>query len=237
MAKNRTPPKFEARNERDLLRAAKKALPEEFPNPERLGCPDPSTLQAIAVHELSTPDIDDWVDHIATCSQCFAAYNAYRNAYTSRRNRRRVGALVAAFAVLLASWLLGRKVLFPTEHHPEQIAESTPRTAILDFRNRTSDRSVQDSPKVPPEIPHLSQSLLNVQIRLPLGTEDGQYSLEFRNSGGGIAVRTTGTAVWDGTNETLSARIDLRAIEPGRYTLAIRKGAESWRQYSIIVDP
>ena len=60
--------------------------------------------------------------------------------------------------------------------------------------------------------------------------------LQFRNNAGGIAAQSTGTAKWDGTTETLSARIDLRTIEPGQYTLAVRKGASSWRQYSVFVD-
>jgi hypothetical protein len=71
---------------------------------------------------------------------------------------------------------------------------------------------------------------------LPLGTEDGQYSLQFRNSAGEITAQTTGTAKFDGTTETLSARIDLRKVEPGQYTLEIRQGTSSWRRYSVFVD-
>jgi len=236
MARHSTRPRFEPRNETDLLRAAKKALPEEFSNPERLGCPEASTLEAIAERHLSVPDIDDLVDHIATCSQCFAAYSAYRNAYCSRRNRRRVGALMAVLAVMLTGWYLGRRALSPLRHNPEQIAEVAPLTAVLDFHNRTSERSAQAPLPAPQETPHLRRSLLNLQIMLPLGTDEGQYSVQIRNNAGGVAAQSIGTAKWDGTTETLSARVDLRTAEPGQYTLAVRKGTSSWHQYSIFLD-
>ena len=236
MGRKQTPPKFERRNETDLLRVATEALPSDFPNPERLSCPEASTLQAIAGRRLSVPDVDDVVDHIATCSPCFTAYSAYRREHRSRSYRRRSAAAVIVLTVVISSWYLGRKALSPTQRSPQQISEVTPLTAVLDFRNSTAQRSDQTPLPRPQEAPHLRRSLLNLQIQLPLGTEDGSYALQFRNNTGGIAAESTGTAKWDGTTETLSARIDLRTVEPGQYTLAVRRGAASWRQYSVFVD-
>ena len=236
MARKPTEPKFGRRNEKDLLRVATEALPSDFPNPERLNCPEASTLQAIAGRRLSLPEVDDVVDHIATCSPCFTAYSAYRKEHSSRSNRRRYTAVAIVLTVVIASWYLGRKALSPTQRSPQQISEVTPLTAVLDFHNSTAERSDQTPLPRPQEPPHVRRSLLNLQIQLPLGTEDGSYAVQFRDSAGGIAVQATGTAKWDGTTETLSARIDLRMIEPGQYTLAVRKGTASWRQYSVFVD-
>lgn len=236
MAKELARPKFERRDETELIRAAAEALPSVFPNPERLSCPEASTLEAIAGRRLSFPDIDDLLDHIAMCSPCFAAYSVYRKEHCSRYNRRRYAAAVAVLTVVIAAGYFGRNVLSPTHRPSEQISEVAPLTAVLDFHNRTSDRSIQAPLPEPQETLHLRRSLLNVQILLPLGTEDGQYSVQFRNNAGGIAAQSTGTAKWDGTTETLSARIDLRRVEPGQYTLALRNGTSSWRQYSIFVD-
>ena len=212
------------------------ALPAVFPNPDRLSCPEAITLEAIAGRCLSFPDIDGLLDHIATCSPCFTAYTVYRAEYCSCRKRRRCVAVVAILTAVITAGYLGHRVFSPTHPFPEQIAEVAPLTAILDFHNRTSERSVQAPPPVPQETPHLRRSLLNVQILLPLGTEDGQYALQFRNNAGGLIAQSTGTARWDGTTETLTARIDLRRVEPGQYTLAIRKGTSSWHLYSIFVD-
>ena len=236
MAKKPTLPKFGRGAETDLLRVATEALPSDFPNPERLSCPEASTLQAIAGRRLSLPDVDDVVDHIATCSPCFTAYSAYRKERRSRSYRRRYAATVIVLTVVIASLYLGRKALSPIQRSPQQISEVTPLTAVLDFHNSTAERSDPTPLPRPQEAPHVRRSLLNLQIQLPLGTEDGSYAVQFRDSAGGIAVQATGTAKWDGTTETLSARIDLRMIEPGQYTLAVRKGTASWRQYSVFVD-
>ena len=236
MAKKPTLPKFGRGAETDLLRVATEALPSDFANPERLNCPEAGTLQAIAGRRLSLPDVDDVVDHIATCSPCFTAYSAYRKEHSSRSNRRRYTAVAIVLTVVIASWYLGRKALSPIQRSPQQIFEVTPLTAVLDFHNSTAERSDQTPLPRPQEPPHVRRSLLNLQIQLPLGTEDGSYAVQFRDSAGGIAVQATGTARWDGTTETLSARIDLRMIEPGQYTLAVRKGTASWRQYSVFVD-
>jgi hypothetical protein len=236
MAKDLVRPKFEPRDETDLVRAATEALPAVFPNPERLNCPEASTLEAIAGRHLSFPHIDDLLDHIATCSPCFTAYGVYRKEHCSHCNRRRCAAVVAVLTVVITAGYFGHKVLSPTHRPLEQISEVAPLTAVLDFHNRTSERSVQAPPPEPQETPHLRRALLNVQILLPLGTEDGQYSVQFRSNAGAIAAQSTGTAKWDGTTETLSARIDLRRVEPGQYTLAVRKGTSSWRLYSIFVD-
>jgi hypothetical protein len=236
MAKNLARPKFEPRDETDLLRAATEALPAVFPNPERLSCPEATTLEAIAGRCLSFPDIDNLLDHIATCSPCFTAYTVYRAEYCSRRDRRRYVAVVAVLTVVIAAGYIGRRVLSPTHRLPEQISEVAPLTAVLDFHNRTSERSVQAPVSEPEVTPHLRRALFNVQILLPLGTEDGQYSVQLRNNAGGIATQSTGIAKWDGATEALSARIDLRRVEPGQYTLAVRTGTASWRLYSIFVD-
>jgi hypothetical protein len=236
MAKEMATPKFERRNEKDLLRSATDALPSDFPNPGRVGCPEGSALEAIAGRRLSFPDIDDIVDHIATCSPCFIAYNGYRKKYCSRNNRSRSIAGVALLAALLATWYFAHPFLAPSKRTPPQLSEVSPPTAILDFHDRTSERSDQAPAPRPIETPHLRRSLLNLQIRLPLGTEDGEYALQFRNSVGGITVQATGTVKWDGATETLSARVDLRTIAPGQYTLAVRKGISRWRQYSVFVD-
>ena len=236
MARTMAKPKFARSSESELLRSATDAVPLDFPNPERIGCPESSTLDAIAGRHLSVPNIDDVVDHIATCSPCFVIYSLYRKKYCSRNNRNRSITAAAVLAALIATWYFGHPFLSVPGRNTTQISEVAPSAAVLDFHDRTLERSDQVQTPGPTQTPHLRRSLLNLQIRLPLGTEDGQYALQFRNAAGAITAQTTGTAKWDGTIETLSARIDLRTVEPGPYTLAVRKGASSWHHYSVFVD-
>jgi hypothetical protein len=235
MARERAGPKFVRRNQKDLIAVARGALASDFPNPERIGCPEARILDAVAGRQMTFSEVNDVVDHIATCSPCFDVYTAYRKKYRSRHHWKRSIAGVALLAALAATWYLGRQFL-PQGAKVPQIAEVAPLTAVLDFHDRTAERSDQVQPSGSIAIPHLRRSLLNLQIRLPLGTEDGQYSIEFRRSDGQTVVQTTGTAKWDGSAETLITQIDLRSIQPGQYALAVRRAASSLRQYSIFVD-
>jgi len=50
-------------------------LLEAFPNPERKGCPDEKTLRAFAEDRL--PPGDPTLQHVASCSECYAEYRHY----------------------------------------------------------------------------------------------------------------------------------------------------------------
>ncbi len=236
MPKNSPRKHFGQRGEAALLRIATEALPSDFPNPERLSCPNIGELKALAERRLSSAGLDDVVDHIATCSPCFAAYSVYRKQYRSRYIARRAVVITVALGIALATGYIGRTIFVSRPRGPEQVATVLPIPVLLDFSNTTAERSDRVLSQGPAVVPHLQRALLNVQILLPLGTEDGQYSLEFRDPAGAVAGRAAGTAIWDGTKEKYSAQIDLRKFRPGQYTLVIRKGNSSPRQYSVIVE-
>jgi hypothetical protein len=219
------------RDERRLLRIAAQSVNGDFPNPERLGCPGSDCLKAMARRRISLTQADDLVDHIATCAPCFDEYGNHR-----RRHRVRVVAIPAlAFAVILmailAVWRFG-----PSHQLLPEVAKVPVLKATLDFRNRTVERS--DRPQSPnATAPHLRRAVLDITIKLPIGTEDGPYAVQFRTHLDQPLANATGTATWDGSAETLTARVDLHNLAPGEYTLAIRRnGSSSWRTYSVILD-
>ena len=51
-------------------------LLETFPNPERKGCPDDKTLEALAEDRL--PAEHPARLHVGSCSECYAEYRHYR---------------------------------------------------------------------------------------------------------------------------------------------------------------
>ena len=51
-------------------------LLERFPNPERIGCPDDKTLRAFAEDRL--PPGSSPLEHVSSCSECYAEYRHYR---------------------------------------------------------------------------------------------------------------------------------------------------------------
>ena len=224
---------FTRREERRLLDLATDYVRAAFPNPERLGCPGSEALKSIAGRHLKFPEAEDIVDHIATCSPCFLEYNAMR-----RRSRRRlVGGTALCLVGLLLTGLIWR-LATPMRPRNDTIAQQppTPLKAVLDFRNRTVKRSDREQTSNEPVAPHLRRALLNLSINLPIGVEDGLYSVQFRNQFGQSVVNAEGTATWDGSAETLVTAVDLRNLAPGEYILAVRRGNSAWREYAVILD-
>jgi hypothetical protein len=225
---------FTRREEQRLLELATDYVRSGFPNPERLGCPGSEALKSIAGRHLDFPEAEDFVDHIATCSPCFLEYNAIR-----RRSQRRFagGIALCCVVILLVTGLILRLATSTRPANPT-IAQQPPTAikAVLDFRSRTVARSDGKQSPVEQVAPHLKRALLSLNINLPVGVEDGLYSVQFRNQFGQSVLNSEGTAAWDGSAETLATAVDLRNLTPGEYILAVRRGSSAWREYAVILD-
>jgi len=88
----------------------------------------------------------------------------------------------------------------------------------------------------PAETPHLTRGRLDLSIKLPIGTEDGVYTVQFRSNGDGPAAEATGSATWNGTSEVLKITTDLRTVPPGSYTIAILSANSSVRHYPVFLE-
>lgn len=222
------------RAEKRLVKMATEAVREDCTNPERIGCPSSDAVHAVARRSLGFPDFENIVDHIATCAQCFQDYTRQR-----RRNRlRTAGVAVLSCAVLLVLGLLW-KYGTPKQLRPkETVAREAPTpvvAATLDYSNWTVERSQQSRPR-PAATPHLPRGPLELTIKLPIGTEDGAYTVQFRFNDNRAVAEAVGTATWDGTAEALKIRTDLRNVPPGAYTVAIRSASSLLRLYPVILE-
>ncbi|MGB7720452.1 MAG: hypothetical protein WBL65_11165, partial [Bryobacteraceae bacterium] len=88
----------------------------------------------------------------------------------------------------------------------------------------------------PAETPHLTRARLNLTIKLPIGTEDAVYTVQFRSNNNETVVEAVGSATWDGTAEALKIGPDLRNVPAGAYTLAIRSANSSLRLYPVVLE-
>jgi hypothetical protein len=222
--------------ERLLIRVATEAINTDFPNPERLGCPESTALKAIAQRHLSGPDTEDNIDHIATCAPCFEEYNRHRQRHLLLRRGRFALICAAGVVAVGVAWHFGRMNRASEKQPVAQQAYDPVLTATLDFSNRTVERSGEVQRKPEPKTPHLRRAVLKLTIRLPIGTEDGAYSVEFWTGNDQPVAKATGNAVWDGSAETLITTVDLRKLAPGEYTLAIRNARWSWSTYRVFLD-
>ena len=224
------------REEKRLIESAANSVKLDFPNPERLDCPGPDVLMAIAQRRLSSLETEDIIDHIATCSPCFLEYTEGRRRHHLHVITGVALACAAAIVAVVVVWRFGPVHLFPRKEPLARELPSPVLKATLDFRYTTVERSKGAPPSNNQEIPHLRSTLVDLIIKLPIGTEDGVYSLQLRNRLDQPIVDTTGTATWDGSAETLITTVDLRKLEPGEYILALRHGSSSWRAYPVVVD-
>jgi hypothetical protein len=228
-------PRVKHRDESRLLRVAIQVIHSDFPNPDRLGCPGRDALRAIERRRLSFPEAEDVVDHIATCAACF-------DEYTSNRRRHRLHVVRAVLAcsislvLAIAVWWRVNPTLFSVRRTPA-VSSANPTLAVtLDLRKRTVERSGQSHLPEGVAISHLRRALLALTIKLPIGVEDGVYSVQVRDRMDQTIVEAVGTAKWDGSAEVLTTTIDLRGLRGDDYLLAIGGNGSSWRKYPVRLE-
>jgi len=224
------------RVEKRLIKMVGEAVSANCPNPERIGCPGPAAVEAVVGRRLEFPRFDDAVDHIATCAPCFAEYNRKRQ----RSRILRAGAVMLGCAGLLVLGLVWKhgpaKHPYPKEPVAKEASASAPAlTATLDYRNWTTERSEQSRPRTT-EPPHLTRGRFDLTIMLPIGTEDGSFTVQFRTNNNESVAEVTGTATWNGTAEALKIRADLRNVPAGSYTVAIQSPNSSVRLYPLVLE-
>jgi hypothetical protein len=202
-----------------------RGLSREFPNPERVGCPDSSILRGIASRKLALSQAAPWFDHLSACSPCFQDFTKLRREATGQR--RRIQVWLAAAAVLLFAfggllWVRSRAL----PHAPD--------VAVLDLRDRSVARGQNhaDTAQAPLEIPRTTKHLI---LDLPIGSNEGIYDLALLTGTGDEISRATGTAKLEGNTVIFRAVIDIDRVAPGSYVFGVRQPGLEWSQYPVRV--
>ena len=198
-----------------------KGLSREFPNPERVGCPDSAVLRGIASHKLSLAQAEPWLDHLGSCSPCFQDFTKFRK--QTAKQSRSIQFWLAAAAVLVFAvggwlWLRARPSVRSTE------------TAVLDLRDRSVVRgqSPPDANQHPLEIPRTTKHLI---LDLPIGSREGNYYIALFNEAGSESLRVSGTAILENHIVILRADFDPGSVLPGPYFLGLRQSGVEWTRF------
>jgi len=239
-----------------FLRLLDRELAEGFPNPNRIGCPDSELLQRLARHQVPIPEIDPWIDHLGSCSECFADFNRLRLA--SRVRQQRFILYGAAASVLLASagllwWQLsrGRETSAPIagvaaknplvvagkgsgrEDVASTGADRKPFEVMLNLTRSTTrgEKNTNDSQMI-----RVPARLLKCRMTLPLGSSNGLYYVRVQRTAQSEALKTgQGNASINGGNVRLDVELDLSNMAAGRYLLSYRHAGESWHPVAIVI--
>ena len=78
------------KDEERILDLLARGLLREFPNPQRVGCPDSTILKGIAFRKLRLAEVEQWMDHLGTCSPCYRDFTAFRKEAASQRRRHKL---------------------------------------------------------------------------------------------------------------------------------------------------
>ena len=210
----------------EALKAA--LLAGRFPNPNREGCPPPDLLKQMAAKRGALPIGDPTHVHVMQCSPCYQLLESYRAQYRRRR------ALAAAAAVLV---LFGAG--YGVYHEwPDVFSRNQPQLsrAVVDLRPYTVERSDRPASAAPPPL-QLPARPVQAVFYLPVGVEAGPYEIRILDSELTIKASASATAKIENFETTIQTTLDLQGLAPGKYTLAMRRPREDWRQYPLLIQP
>lgn len=210
-----------------------------YPNPERIGCPEPAVFEALKRREIAFDD-PVWA-HIERCSPCYRQFADIREKLfrQDRINDFRKTARAALLAIVLVA--VGASLYMwqrnKTTDAQSAIASNQGEAAVLNFEDGSELRGAQARPRASDNsgIQHLPRNRLNITVYLPLGSPAGEYELEI--------VRASGESVWraqaratikDGLT-SIPVNGDLRSLSAGEYRFRFRRLGETWHEKTVLV--
>ena len=215
---------YSERDERRLLDVLGRGLINEFPNPERSGCPGSEVLKRIASRTMPLAEAEKWLDHLGSCSPCYRDFSRFQKAYQLRRTRT----LLAIAASILVCAAIGGWAMVQW-HNKSQ----TTQVAVLDLRNWSVTRGVEPNPAVKGF--EVSREAFRLSILLPLGSSEGQYDVRIATLSGESLATASGTASVKKGVTAVQVAISVSSVSPGAYLLQIRKVGLEWNSYPLAV--
>jgi hypothetical protein len=208
-----------------LRRVFQEAALNDFPNPDRLGCPsDKTVLKAIAAKTLPLSD-PAW-QHTARCSPCFREVKAFEVELKGRPDAWKLAAAIAAVVLIAVAlfFLRDRLLIRPA---------ATYETATLDLRDYVVFRGEGEKPGEGKRPLSLGRARLTLKVLLPIGAEEGRYEYKLLNDGLQTVESGFGDAKLDNRSTTLTAKLNTERLPVGLYSLWMRQGEFGWRSYQI----
>jgi hypothetical protein len=225
----------------------KKSLREQYPNPQREGCPGEAILRKLALGSLPLAEAEPWLDHLGRCSECFCEFEMLK-IKISRQRRLRLS--LAAAAVLLLG--ISAAIWFRSAHEQKNAAHapdrtSTPEipgspsqqltTAVLHFENPSTTRGGDDDGAAvrPQQLPRKAVAL---SIYLPLNEEAGKYEVQFLKSFADstpVLAFEAGAQLENGL-PVLRNTTDFSALDPGLYAVRFRRSGGGWRYSRVVLQ-
>jgi hypothetical protein len=228
----------DARYER-LKKQLQDSILNDYPNPERRGCPGNGVLKHLADRPLDDDlEGDPHWQHVTHCSECYREFLAYRATGRGRLHASKVRvAWVVAAAVILAAGV----AFFVAKRGPGGTPSPQPPTVarvfrprVVDLEGRAMTRSEEGKQETKPIL--LGREPEELTIRLPFGSKAGTYEVQLLKDADHPLTSLTGEAtIRDGVT-ALTTRVDLSPYAPGRYFIGVRRPPWDWTYYPAVLE-
>jgi hypothetical protein len=205
---------------------------EKYPNPERIGCIDHSTLKTWVYSPQKLDLSDPKYLHVLKCAECTRELIELRRLRNQESARAKVGVRFhpspganwrwAVFASVLLCCLAVAGVIYWRTHSvatPAQVAQSTPAAVTIDLSQAGATRGT-DTTTVPAVV--LPRRVVSAHVILPNFSPGGKYVVSVTTDRSDASEKATGRAVANsqGFHTDLTVALDLRGLQPGTYFLA-----------------
>jgi hypothetical protein len=185
-------------------------------------CPTPKLLRSFFAGAVAEERVQTQIlSHLSECAICRRMMSELRK----RRLRLRWAARLVAAVILIAAvvWT------WPKHNGPVNNGQQI---AVVDFGGSAVTRGVEDLP--------ITVSHLTKRLRIVLSAENAAGSYEVKlvapQAKDSPILATTGTTRVVDAKEELNLSLDLEAVPPGPYLLAIRHGKSDWVYRTLLIE-
>lgn len=238
-----------AKQVRNVVALGKIYSKGSFPNPTREGCPNFSSLRAMAYRDrhLSLNELP--VSHVVRCSPCFQEYGRLRRRSLLVRGIQVTAASLIVLAVLFAAVRTVRNYASggakpsisqkPAEPQPPvAIQQTRPSIAPLAITVNLASFSPTRGEEAKGLVNriHLPPKLLRVSFLLPVGMEPGEYAVRLEGPAGPVLEDTRAMGRLNDGITSIEVDLDLTAASRGSFSLMIQPPGMSWRKFPVLVE-
>jgi len=212
-----------------IAAAVRQTILNEFPNPNRVGCPGDAKLREVAFRRTIVED-DDW-QHITHCSPCYAEYLEVKEQKRRAGRRARTLGLIGGSALLVVlTGVVGYEYI-EKQKGSQQVVSDASESATLNLRESSGPRGDQNASQR--DVPVLPARHLNLKIILPFGSEPGKYLIEFMDETGRVFANSDASAEIAAGETALTTHVDLSSKSPGNYTIGLRQQSFDWVRHQF----
>jgi len=215
----------------EIQQLLRQAILNNYPNPERRGCPGTAVLREVARRQL--PIRDSYWEHMTHCSPCFEEFLEFRRDINSARKhlirRNRIiltTGLVLAGIVGVLVWK-GPPEISPNAITPEAFAD-------VDMRPFAPVRgdNAQQTDKF---AGILTRKRSQLTVTLPVGAQEGIYEVRLMDNDLHTIASGQAPASFKDHLVKLTITFDLTAIPPGTYVIASRRDSGGWMTSPVLM--